>query len=143
MGTNAIQVTSIRVERGYSAQSSNPLKENETVKPQFNHQEWMNLQLAIDFYREGLIESSWTRLFMWAECKKVIRQARETSEKQKQQQKLFQQLGTLHRTRANLRNIIHDFYTVNKWPANNSLENACQVIDSLIQLNKVDMNNIK
>ncbi len=77
--------------------------------PGYDYYHWMQLQLAIDLYNYGLIEKSWERLFLYVESMKVIRKPRETSEKQKAQQRLFQQLGTLHRTRANLGNIIHDF----------------------------------
>ncbi len=75
----------------------------------YDYYHWTQLQLAIDLYNYGLIEKSWERLFLYVESMKVIREPRKTSEKQKQQQRLFQQLGTLHRTRANLRNIAESY----------------------------------
>jgi hypothetical protein len=69
----------------------------------------------------------------------VAKKVRETTEAMRIQHKLFTDLGTLHRARANLRDILgqctNTYY-------HDSIENAIVVITKLIEANSVKMKNI-
>ncbi len=105
-------------------------------------QELHNLQLAVDLYNYGLIEKSWQHLFIWGfhRTQNKLLRAYESTPKQKQQQKLFQQLGTLHRTRANLSNTAGDFKLSEA--EHNYISWASAVIEKLISEVNHDMKMI-
>lgn len=102
---------------------------------------WNGALVRFESNNYEMDELSWYWLFNWASLEGRFSYHKSTPAQSKQQ-KLFQQLGTLHRTRANLHNIINDFGKRQLWTANSTLMDAYLVIGNLIDLVNVDMKNI-